>query len=101
MPSICQAPVLCSVRIDQEVQAAAIGKLVRLILRLGISASHIRQWHVGISLLASIRYQQICQQNDGMLANSTRTSANVRTPGYYCRIGKKIASADEDGCLRT
>jgi hypothetical protein len=31
------------------VQAAAIGKLVRLILRLGIPAFHIRQWHVGIS----------------------------------------------------
>jgi hypothetical protein len=42
MPPICQAPVLCSVRIDQKVQTAAIGELVRLDLRLGISAFHIR-----------------------------------------------------------
>jgi hypothetical protein len=51
MPPIGQAPVFGSVRIDQEVQAAAVGELARLDLPLGIPALRIREWHVGISAL--------------------------------------------------
>src|SRR6516165_6694189 len=51
--------------------------------------------------LASITYQQICQQSDRMLANSTRTYANVRIPGYPSKEGKFFASATDDERLRT
>lgn len=62
VPPIGQAPVLRSVRSGQQMQAAAIGELVRLDLPLRIPALRIRERHVGISILASMTYQQIYQQ---------------------------------------
>jgi hypothetical protein len=61
-------------------------------------AVYIRQRYVGISRLAPIRYQQIC---DRMLANNMRTSANVPASEYRCRIVKTVASENSNGCPRT
>jgi hypothetical protein len=59
VPPIGQAPVLGSVRSDQQVQAAAIGALARLDLPLRIPANRILERHAGISIPASVTYQQI------------------------------------------
>ena len=58
LPPVGQAPVLGSVRSDQQVQAAAIGELARLDLPLRIPTLCIRERHVGISIMASMTYQQ-------------------------------------------
>jgi hypothetical protein len=91
LPPVGQAPVLGSVRTDQQVQAAAIGELARLDLPLRIPTLCIRERHVGISIMALMTYQQIYQQNPGMSASGGRTSANATAAIYLYKIRSLVA----------